>query len=104
MIAHAFLPSLPSPEACHLGGHCMDDIAVLYGHWGRRGELTQWFRGADLPARSQPHGSNGAEGTVQGRQGSPLSLAHPLSTRPDACWPDEAAYCSLFHNLLMKCG
>lgn len=45
-----------------------------------------WKRPCKLPSRS-------------------LSSQHVLlSPQPDACWPEKAPSCSLFHNIWMKCG
>lgn len=69
------------------------------------GDLAQWFHRADSLIPSQPHESKVTGADSARLPGISLSSRHILlSTRPHTCWPEKPPFCSLFHNILMKCG
>ena len=94
----------PTHLKSQLGRHWIKDIAVL-GHG-----LVTWLSSSTGLACTFPAGPTRAKTPSRlgeaARDPPLLSLPRhiPLSTRPDARWPEKPPFCSLFHNILMKCG
>lgn len=113
MIVNALLfPSFSLLETTnlkfHLGRHWTKDIAVFHGHWELLGDLAQKFHGADFSIPSQSPREQRREGADARLPGISFSSWHiRLSTRlmhVGQRWLHVAPCCSLFHNILMKCG